>query len=334
MSSFVLKTQANIGIESNNGSLKDLHRFLVTYDFSMLRSALKSVDVGVIYKDNMRGNHRFNLGFTERNIPKSRFGSDVMDKELGVVCPRVCQTLVDGKSQVSVALDGIVRLIAKCFKVFEKNEFVIALRKKVGCLKFPLLVGGSDVFKHVSWEWEDYDIALSLMSRVSIVLHERDVSDVGTMFNMETTFGRKITNKKIELLAKLFGSIDSTFFHTDKNDVDGIQIVIVVAYKMPEECFVCIDDELDANVAYVDYEEDENLKLHVFGCNFLKSPHGNIRLFDDYAKRCCKDSWMIRITPYATQHIEKWTKLLELKTSSERFCLMDKFYMCESRVNP
>lgn len=287
----------------------------------MLRGALKSLHA-FTKEDKIRGNFRFSMGFAELMTHKTRFNSPIVHAESGLVFPRVSQIQLDGGIKMSIVLDGILRLLTLSFQAIDELGIVQRIKTKIHPLVFPALITGSHIFKPTAWKRDEYQEAIDGISRISIVLWEGKSARVESDIIREQFFTKRRSNKNTQK----FESTQPTLFHIDKRDIDSIQIVVVVAYKIPEEVFVVVDFEEDQNIMYFNIDDTEDLKLFIFGCNFLKQYHGNIRLNDNFNLLCPPDSWMIRITPYATDHIEKWARYIKKQPRHRQNSILQQLY--------
>lgn len=296
---------------------------MANYDFVYLRAALKSIHMHSKV-DLVRGSFRWSLGLAELMTNKTRFGNPIQDPGTGWVYPRVSQIQLDGKLGASVVLDGVMRLLTLIFKCFESFDFVQELRNKLSPVRFPLLVNGSRVFRPTPYRQEQYELAASLMSRCSITLFE------GSSANKESHKVRTtiFQPKSAKCCDEKFDQSSSVNFHIDSRDIDCVQVVAVVAHKMPEEVFMVIDEVDNQSIMYYDIgeSEDDDIKLYVFGCNFRSMVHGNIRLNEAYNEFCTEDSWMVRISPYGTEHAARWSERLQSLSLAEQRQLLKQFY--------
>ena len=324
ISSFVLLLSQSVRVEGNE-KVQNLQNFLEFYDFSILRGALKSLHRFTTL-DKIRGNYRFSMGFAELMTYKTRFDKPIVHVESGMVYPRISQIQLDGGHHMSVVLDGVLRLLTLSFRAVEETGILQNVQSKIHPLVFPALISKSNIFKPTAWKRPEYQEAIDCTSRISIVLWEASSASEDSDIVRQGLLTKRRTNKKTEK----FETAEPTYFHVDGNDADGVQTVVVVAHNIPEEVFVVADPEEDGhNVMYFNIDESEGLRLYVFGCNFLKQHHGNIRLHDNYKLLCPPDAWMIRITPYATQHIEKWATYIKQQPRHEQGSILQQLYQYE-----
>ena len=104
----------------------------------------------------------------------------------------------------------------------------------------------------------------------------------------------------------------------NKSDVDLMQIVCVLSYKMnSDEALAIIGTQAGDPTCLFEAPasiDDDELRLYVYSLDFSHRYHGNPTMTD----LIDKDAWGLRLTPYATSHGATWSNRLMNLSPEER----------------
>jgi hypothetical protein len=309
--------------KNSDKALTDLHEFVFCADWTAVRACLKLLHMYAKY-DELRANYRFNFGFAEMMVPVSRNFIGMPVDESFMVYPRICQVQLDGSYKCDIILDHVIRLIGFCKIAFDAD----ALPGSPGLasvypLRFPLFVQGLDTFQRLALGIEPYISGCDVANRVSICIWEGPKAAEESDQFANSTLRETVSN----CANKKFSTFKNSTLHIDKNDLNTLQMVIVVSYHVPEECFTMIDLKDNNFVLFHDTNEVDAVKFYVYLGYFNSHYHGKVQLDPDWQNKCPDDAWLIRIAPYTTRHCEAWGEKLVRQGMLHTVKMVRSFYM-------
>jgi hypothetical protein len=298
--------------------VEKLRRFLKISDWDKVRDNLRGL-ASHTKKDEMRGSWRFNFGWTEMRVGKAKGFAGIPLDEDGMAFPRVAHIQHVGGEKAAFVLLTFTQLLNIVFDYFDDGDcldkqYVGNLTKEIQLqlapLQFPLQVVGTNLSDYLKLGAPSVVKACSCMSRLSVMMFD---------------------SQKEQEKEDKFSGVERVFLHVDKNDLESIQFVVAICYKIQEEAFVTVSiREKEENTTFFYWTslgEDQDLKLFIYGCNFASVVHGNAVFDKDWAKGAPKDAWMIRLTPYGTTHCKGWSEKLRKMSEMKRIEMLSSFHL-------
>jgi hypothetical protein len=297
--------------------IENLKNFLQCTNWDKVRDNLRALHSHT-KKDEIRGSWRFNFGWTEMRVGKARGFDGVPVDSDGMSFPRVASVQHLGGPKAAFVLLTFTRLLNIIFEYFDNSEcldmkgenLTQEIQKQLAPFRFPLQVVGTDLFTHLQLGDSSVVTACCCMSRLSVMMFD----------------SRRVDEKQDK-----FSSNERVYLHVDKKDLESIQFVVAICFKIPEEAFVTVSiGEKEDNTSFFYWttldEDDQDLKLFIYGADFAKVVHGNAVFDKDWADGAPSDAWMIRLSPYGTTHIKRWSeKLKKLKSKDDMFAMLSSF---------
>jgi hypothetical protein len=316
--------RSDVGGPGSYEAFSALHAFFTCANWNLVRASMKQLHAFSI-EDSVRGNHRFNFGFTQLRVPKAtNFVGPPNDSSDNMVYPRIASIQLKGKEPCDIVLDHLVRLVGLCRNALEKESIPESPGlRPVYPLRFPFWVTGYDTIQRLDLGLQPYVSGCEVMHRMSVCMFEKpgasQVSDEEGMIRL----------KKIKKSTEKFSSFQNTYMHIDRNDTPTFQVVMILSYLIPYEC-MCVMNLFDnENVMIFDDDLSDGLKFYAFGGYFHKHYHGRIELDQYWTQKCDDQAWMIRITPYTTNHAQRWCKKMREKGTQYTTALLRSLYLTD-----
>lgn len=288
-------------------------------DWDRIRDSLRGLGSHT-KKDEVRGSWRFNFGWTQMRVGKAREFDGVPLDDDGTAYPRVAHIQHVGGAKAAFVLLAFTRLLNivfeyfdsdDCFETVQKVNLTRKIQQQLAPLRFPLQVSGTNLSSHMQLGMPDVLTACSCMSRLSVVMFE---------------------SKKESEKQDKFSCSERVFLHVDHNDLECIQFVVAICFKIPEESFCTVSHkEEEDNTSFYYWtslgKEDDDLKLFIYGCDFANVVHGNAVFDKEWTKTAPSDAWMIRLTPYGTTHCKLWSEKLKVMSEEKRIDMLNSFHL-------
>ena len=313
--------------------------------------------------DNIRGSHRFHLGFADHPCNVAKGFRGLPREETGCMAwyPRIHhEHMKDGSSTF---LSNAFPIITKCFELCDlvKPGFTTALETICHPLVFPFeaTLGTNDgsslnmCLKNTDREAQRFFTRMSVSTIAgSNVMSQagkwipRQLAKVGTVPNGCNKFISAMVHRDSNDIGK--GGVlhpkhkpkryidhGRTIITGDENDNEILQLVIAISYKCHNAEGLAVLPSSEGDEVFLLEPPKivdscvEEVRLQLYALDYSHRLHANIHP----SKELHPDAWCIRITCYATVHAATWSKHIRTLSNSSSLELINSIYQLPGFVS-